>query len=115
MRVELNIFSGRPNPFWELSEEEASELAKRLARLTPTNHPSRLGRLGYRGFIISNPTASAGVPMRMSVFDGIIASFEGGNTMYYKDTNNVEYWLLEEARKQGHGEILDQTLGNKGS
>ncbi len=115
MRVELNIFSGRPNPSWELSEEEASELAKRLAGLTPTNQPHRVGGLGYRGFSISNPTASAGVPMHMNVFDGVIASLEGGNTRHYKDTNNVEHWLLEQARKQGHGEILDQTLGNKGS
>lgn len=114
MRVELHIFSGRPDPFWELSEEEAAELAKRLAGLPYTHQPPRPGGLGYRGFSVSNATASAGLPMRVSVFDGVIVSFEGGKTTYYKDTNNIEPWLLDQARKQGYGEILDQTIGNQG-
>jgi hypothetical protein len=38
MKVILHIFSGRPDPSWELADEEAAELAKRLIDLTPAHH-----------------------------------------------------------------------------
>jgi hypothetical protein len=52
MFVEIDIFSGRPNPRWELSETENSELTRLVDRLDPASgspSPSPPG-LGYRGF-----------------------------------------------------------------
>lgn len=53
--VELDIFSGRPNPRWTLSPKEAQHLAERVraepSQLLPLD--SETGGLGYRGFIIS--------------------------------------------------------------
>src|SRR4051794_13432217 len=51
MRVELDIFSGRPNPRWELGEQEAVDLTQaesrlKLSRMRPPEPPG----LGYRGF-----------------------------------------------------------------
>jgi len=51
MRVELDLFSGRPNPSWELSEREASELGKLLERVTLRTE-CELPGLGYRGFVL---------------------------------------------------------------
>ncbi len=50
--VELDIFSGRPNPSWSLSETEAQQLRAKLEKLPevacrPLDLP-----LGYRGFVV---------------------------------------------------------------
>ena len=52
MVVELDAFSGRPNPRWQLTEREAAELAQLIAGLEPApGAPSpRPPGLGYRGF-----------------------------------------------------------------
>ena len=54
MIVELDVFSGRPNPRWHLDEDQAAEVAELLRRLAP----APTGRveppaLGYRGFLYS--------------------------------------------------------------
>jgi hypothetical protein len=52
MLVELDAFSGRPNPRWRLSDSEVAELARLIAGLAPASggsSPNPPG-LGYRGF-----------------------------------------------------------------
>jgi hypothetical protein len=57
MHVILDIFSGRPNPSWQLSPEQESELCKIISqlktkkRLDGSNIESSLG-LGYRGLTV---------------------------------------------------------------
>jgi hypothetical protein len=51
--VELDIFSGNPNPRWTLTNEEAKELMDRaLADPSLTLPPKSVGGLGYRGFTV---------------------------------------------------------------
>ena len=51
MLVELDIFSGRPNPRWELDEQDRRELLRLQAGLTATERaPPEPPGLGYRGF-----------------------------------------------------------------
>jgi hypothetical protein len=51
MRVELHVFSGRPNPQWELDAPHANALAELQRDLEPSNHtPSIPPALGYSGF-----------------------------------------------------------------
>lgn len=51
--VEVDVFSGRPNPNWTLTKEESAELSKLINSL-PTVDMINLpeGKLGFRGFII---------------------------------------------------------------
>ena len=35
MRVELDVYSGRPNPRWELTDQQAAELLTRLEAAQP--------------------------------------------------------------------------------
>lgn len=52
--VELDIFSGNPNPVWKLTKKEENELIARVsADPSLTQPPKKAGRLGYRGFTIS--------------------------------------------------------------
>lgn len=55
LQVELDIFSGRPNPTWILSEREEKELIDRVhadtSIIAPVTAPA--GGLGYRGYIVT--------------------------------------------------------------
>jgi len=61
--VTLNIFSGRPNPRWDLTGDQANEFVERLSRAespTADSPPGALRGLGYRGFEVrqlDHPTA----------------------------------------------------------
>ncbi len=55
MLVELDVFSGRPNPRWELDEPRSEELRQLQERLTSTNRvPPEPPGLGYRGFVYTD-------------------------------------------------------------
>jgi hypothetical protein len=60
--VELDIFSGNPNPRWKLTPKEESELIARvMAEPSLTSPPKSAGGLGYRGFTISADNKSKSV------------------------------------------------------
>src|SRR5688500_18753926 len=53
IKVQLDIYSGRPNPAWTLTGDAARVLSERLAALPPVA-PRRLStKLGYRGVIVT--------------------------------------------------------------
>lgn len=90
--VELDIFSGRPNPRWTLDATEERELLARISdRTVPMVSASTTdGYLGYRGFVVvaTGNTAAAlterGFPTTFRVRDGIGSGAEIG----------AEKWLL---------------------
>lgn len=109
MRVELDIFSGRPNPSWELTNEEASHLATRLAGL-PTAAPEFAPpALGYRGLVIFNPEGISGLPSQFRIYKGNM-TIDDPESKYYRDSNEIERWLLELGRAHGYGPVIDQTM-----
>ena len=55
MLVELDVFSGRPNPRWQFDERSARQLRRLLSRLTAsTVAPPEPPALGYRGFLYAD-------------------------------------------------------------
>jgi len=55
MRVEIDLFSGRPNPAWTLDGGEAHGLRAILADLSQTSRrPPEPPGLGYRGFQVTD-------------------------------------------------------------
>ena len=49
--VEVDIFSGMPNPAWTLSDAQASVFVAKLSTLIETEAQPRFNHLGYRGLI----------------------------------------------------------------
>jgi hypothetical protein len=90
--VELDIFSGRPNPRWTLDGREEAEFTERiLDGSVPMVAPSDTdGYLGYRGFVITatgatgQTLAARGLPTSFRVRDGLGQSIDLG----------AESWLL---------------------
>ena len=62
MLVELDIFSGRPNPRWELSDAEAASVRELIDALAPAPAaaPPVPPGLGYRGFRIDDDVSFGG-------------------------------------------------------
>ncbi|KRA64709.1 hypothetical protein ASD79_19895 [Caulobacter sp. Root655] len=57
MLVELDVFSGRPNPRWRLDERNHREFLKLQGRLSPASAASAAPdppALGYRGFVCAD-------------------------------------------------------------
>jgi hypothetical protein len=113
INVELDIFSGRPNPSWELSSGEVSELLRYMAGLTPASKSAIASDLGYRGFFISNPGKIEGLPVKIHIFNGVLAVNEKGSTNYYNDVNDIENWLMERAKERGYGDIISEAVKSK--
>ncbi len=71
MRVSMNIFSGRPNPAWRLTRQQAAEFLERLAAEAPPVPPDEPPVLGFRGFTvegdIDDPPSATGPMMRVVV------------------------------------------------
>jgi hypothetical protein len=99
-KVELDIFSGRPNPTWVLTPSQASDLTSRIARLHPaTAVGQRPENLGYRGFIVQTTTASSAMDRTIRAHSGIVEVVDSTGTAYYRDPQRqIELWLLASAR-----------------
>lgn len=54
MLVELDVFSGRPNPRWRLDERNHREFLKLQGRLSPASAALDPPALGYRGFVCTD-------------------------------------------------------------
>ena len=89
--VELDMFSGRPNPVWQLTAEEIAQLEARLSDLREAPGMTS-DRLGYRGFVIRS---RSGPDIR--VYSGSIF-FENA---VYADVHDAEAWLVAYAERKG--------------
>ena len=96
VEVELDIFSGLPNPTWVLNQEQEAELLSRLHALQPTpeKYIPEPPPLGYRGFIVLSPAGpNSSEPVK--VYGGVVQR-AGGE---YRDPRRaLEKWLLGTAR-----------------
>jgi hypothetical protein len=99
MRVELDAFSGRPNPVWDLTAAQAQELFTRLESLPKGGGGTVRDGLGYRGIIV---TANAG---QIAGFDRIVVSYgvvlgeRAGGDQSFRDANrDLERWLFHTGR-----------------
>jgi len=103
----LDIFSGRPNPTWKLSENQVDELKTKLGTFPSAESKSTPG-LGYRGVRLVNIGKITNIPDRIIAYNGVLAITEKGMTNYYEDSNKIEEWLLDQAREQGYGEAIEK-------
>lgn len=104
--VTIRLYSGKPNPTWELSEQQAAKLASLLTaekEATLNASSASIGLLGYTGFEIRS-TADGNLPAKALVFDGIIALDSLDALNFIDAESEVEKFLLETAE----GELDDE-------
>jgi hypothetical protein len=105
MIVEMDIFSGRPNPTWKLTPEQTQELQLKVSDLRRQIVPPRVfDGLGYRGLIVRDSDDPASF---LKVGFGVIFHTHGGTEIAYEDEGHAfEKWLLT----TGKGKIDDRLL-----
>jgi hypothetical protein len=107
MLIELDIFSGRPNPRWKLDEPAGQRLVELQRGLKPTaDRPPGPPGLGYRGFVyaIDDHTWRA--------FDGFVAGSDG---VLVDPHRAIERWLVEQlpAEYRDLGPRVNRGLGSE--
>ncbi len=106
--VRLLIYSGRPDPEWSVGPDELQVLVDLLRRVVGAEeiHPPPAAGLGYRGFLVRGVSVGDR-PTDFNVFRQVVTERLGTRTRHWRDTAGVERWLLEQARRLGHGAVLD--------
>lgn len=103
--VELDVFSGRPNPGWSLAAEEAKDLLSRISRLAPNGGGQSPAGLGYRGFIVYRTIT--GPPQRwLHVGRGVVSIAENTQVRQCRDTEGIEEWLRQQAIARGYSGLI---------
>lgn len=108
IQVEFDVFSGRPNPSWELSQQEADQIMGYLGKIELTQDTMNLvGGLGYRGFVLTIKKADASIlgANRIRIYRQFVAP-EGDNSKVYRDSNGLDSLLLRQASLRGYEDIV---------
>ena len=106
MNIELDVFSGRPNPSWVLENEDAENVSKMLQNLPISPKKNPIGELGYRGFIVTSNEKQS-----FRIYEAVVFK-ETEPKEIFLDENNVEQLLIKMANEKGYGGILE-SLGVK--
>lgn len=101
--VELDVFSGRPNPEWTLSATDGARFTD-LWRSAPIVDPRSVpNNLGYRGFIVTMPDLGTA-----RVQDGFVQVTGKDGVSYRSDQDRaIERWLLRSGSSQLEDSLVD--------
>jgi hypothetical protein len=114
VQVRLLIYSGRPDPEWRVEADGLETLSDRVRAAVGKEraYPIEPGGLGYRGFLLRHEETELDLPRHLVVFHGVIIERPGPAAKYWRDVAGAEDWLLQEAWRRGHGEILTEASVN---
>jgi hypothetical protein len=105
VEVELDIFSGMPNPTWVLTDAEADIFVKQLDAAPPGPSTNLPGNLGYRGFIVQVTHGADTDLIRIQA--GAIHLSRGSTKTYARDGDReLERWLLGTGKPHLKDEIF---------
>lgn len=97
--IEVDVFSGRPNPRWQPTVALVEEVFQRVSALPKVAARAFPSQLGYRGFVVQVFNGSRGVPTRVTVYRQTVWVEEGASmTTYDDDAQAIEGWLLTQAQ-----------------
>lgn len=91
------LHSGLPNPSFDITEPHDIADLKALSRDLP---PAGETTIPFGGFQLVNQGVPE-FPEEVLVFRGLIRTFRGGTTAYFKDARGLEHWLVTQARNRG--------------
>ena len=103
MQIELDVFSGRPNPTWSLNDEQARKYLARFKALK-ISESKRVpyDGLGYRGFKVTGFQEYDEVTIGDEIVE---ASYGRKRYQWFDEGRNLEKYLVKTAK--GH---IDEDL-----
>lgn len=110
--VEVDLYSGRPNPSWSLTPDEVSQLVERVGGLAPAAGVEPPGRLGFRGLRFRLYAKGREIASAES-FDGHLRFQDPPGPRHLADPGReLERWLLETGRGKIEPQVYE-TLRNE--
>ena len=96
LQVEVDVYSGRPNPRWNLSAQQTEEFLKMVRALPERERESALNQnLGYRGLKVKGSHLDKDGCKEIVIGNGIVVVQEENNSQQLTDKDRaVERWLL---------------------
>lgn len=108
MLVELDVFSGKPNPRWELDGPHSQRLLQIQDGLETSNRaPAEPPALGYRGFCYSDATG------RVRAYRGYVKTTRA---VFADPSFSIERYLLDQVPTEFaalRGRIAEELVGFK--
>lgn len=108
MRVEADMFSGRPNPQWELSADDANDVQAALQKLPPAPTTDLSDELGFRGFVCSDDSTQTRIVARRGM---VWICGPAGVRCHRDPTRGLERMLFAQARARLAPELCDLLSG----
>jgi hypothetical protein len=103
IEVELDVFSGMPNPTWSLSGADAAIFAEKLDVLLPAAPREQENPLGYRGLVVDTGAEV------VRVHRGIARITRGDSVVALEDPGrSLERWLY--LTGAGTGVVADEVV-----
>jgi hypothetical protein len=95
-KVTLDIYSGRQNPTWSLTKEQAENLLVIVKGLPASDPCDFFDGLGYRGFKVNLTSPVAGKTSAIMVYRGRVRYDDGRQVKYLTDKDRrIEQLLLK--------------------
>jgi hypothetical protein len=96
MKVELDIYSGRLNPSWDLTPQQEQEFLTRLRSLPKGKSGGGVSdKLGYRGFIVTASGQNINGFTEVVISEEIVVGRQAGSVQTFTDKGRaLERWLL---------------------
>jgi len=107
MKAKLLIYTGQPNPVWDLSVGDREKLYDELRMLHGTmSHLQRNGFIGYKGIEINLDTTET-----LTAYKGIVEIVSGSDVRRFMDFNrDFEIWLFSTSRDKIGDDVYNQLL-----
>ena len=97
-KVTLRVFSGRENPFWNLSEKQISDLLGLLGDLPKSEAFTLPDNLGYHGFQVELTESAAEKTQEIVAYKGRVRYKSAEAEKYFTDRERrLEMFLLNSA------------------
>lgn len=96
--LEVDLYSGRPNPAGKLSAAKWGSLMELLATLASRTPLPLPDKLGYRGLLVTYQTPTE-PPIVLHIYQGTIRRQEGTEIIYLTDPEKQAVRLLLDAAK----------------
>jgi hypothetical protein len=109
--VTLDVYSGRPNPSWTLSDAVTGELLAKLQALAPIEREvAEFDGLGYRA--VRAELRQDGAKIVVSAARGVVTCERGGRQLHYADTGRqFELWLVNTGSGHAPPDVLRYVAG----
>ncbi len=111
--AELLMFSGLPNPTWELSDSEQAVVNEKLREMRLKPQPPGIivqrCNIGYSGIYLMDPSVPSLSPPSVFVYAEVV-TIEADNKSYV-DSEGLEAYLITLSRLHEPDLITDRGLG----